>query len=45
MVLPLKSPDAPRGAQRLALYERGVRGITETVLEAVRFVPLETGKL
>jgi protein-L-isoaspartate(D-aspartate) O-methyltransferase len=45
MVLPLKSPDAPRGAQRLALYERGVRGITETALEAVRFVPLETGKL
>jgi len=45
MVLPLKSPDAPRGAQRLALYERGARGITQTVLEAVRFVPLETGKL
>ncbi|MDA1118485.1 MAG: protein-L-isoaspartate(D-aspartate) O-methyltransferase [Proteobacteria bacterium] len=45
MVLPLKSPHAPRGAQRLALYERGARGITETVLEAVRFVPLETGKL
>ena len=45
MVLPLNSPDAPRGAQRLALYERGARGITETVLEAVRFVPLETGKL
>lgn len=45
MVLPLKSPDAPRGVQRLALYERGARGITETVLEAVRFVPLETGKL
>jgi protein-L-isoaspartate O-methyltransferase len=45
MVLPLRSPGAPRGAQRLALYERGTRGITETVLEAVRFVPLETGKL
>jgi protein-L-isoaspartate(D-aspartate) O-methyltransferase len=45
MVLPLKSPHAPRGAQRLALFERGARGITETVLEAVRFVPLETGKL
>ncbi len=45
MVLPLKSPDAPRGAQRLALYERGAREVTETVLEAVRFVPLETGKL
>ena len=45
MVLPLKSPDAPHGAQRLALYERGARGITETVLEAVRFVPLETGRL
>lgn len=45
MVLPLRSADAPRGAQRLALYARGARGITETVLEAVRFVPLETGKL
>jgi protein-L-isoaspartate(D-aspartate) O-methyltransferase len=45
MVLPLKSAGAPRGAQRLALVERGARGITESVLEAVRFVPLETGKL
>jgi len=45
MVLPLRTPDAPRGAQRLALYERGTRGITETILETVRFVPLETGKL
>jgi protein-L-isoaspartate(D-aspartate) O-methyltransferase len=45
MVLPLKSPDAPRGAQRLALVERGARGVVETVLETVRFVPLETGKL
>ena len=45
MLLPLKSPDAPRGAQRLALYERSARGIAQTVLEAVRFVPLETGKL
>jgi hypothetical protein len=45
MVLPLRSADAPRGAQLLALYERGARGIIETVLEAVRFVPLETGKL
>jgi protein-L-isoaspartate(D-aspartate) O-methyltransferase len=45
MVLPLKSPGTPRGAQRLALYERRARGVTETVLEAVRFVPLETGKL
>jgi protein-L-isoaspartate(D-aspartate) O-methyltransferase len=45
MVLPMRSPGAQRGAQRLALYERGARGIIETVLEAVRFVPLETGKL
>jgi hypothetical protein len=44
MVLPLRSAAAPRDAQRLALYERSARGITETVLEAVRFVPLETGK-
>ena len=45
MVLPLRSAAAPRDAQRLALYERSARGIKETVLEAVRFVPLETGKL
>jgi protein-L-isoaspartate(D-aspartate) O-methyltransferase len=43
MVLPLRT--APQGsAQRLALYERGARGITETVLDEVLFVPLETGK-
>lgn len=42
MVLPLKS--GPRGAQRLALYERGARSITETVLDEVLFVPLQTGK-
>ena len=45
MVLPLKSSQAPRGAQQLALYERGAHGIKETVLETVRFVLLETGKL
>jgi protein-L-isoaspartate(D-aspartate) O-methyltransferase len=45
MVLPLKTRQAPRGAQQLALYERGARGIRETVLDAVHFVPLETGKL
>jgi protein-L-isoaspartate(D-aspartate) O-methyltransferase len=43
MVLPLNA--APRGAQHLALYERGARGITETVLDEVLFVPLQTGKL
>jgi len=42
MVLPLKA--GPRGAQRLALYERGARGITETELDEVLFVPLQTGK-
>ena len=44
MVLPLKA-QAARGAQRLALFERGARGITETILDEVLFVPLETGKL
>jgi protein-L-isoaspartate(D-aspartate) O-methyltransferase len=45
MVLPLKTAQAARGAQRLALFVRGARGITETILDEVLFVPLETGKL
>jgi protein-L-isoaspartate(D-aspartate) O-methyltransferase len=45
MVLPLRTAQSSRGAQRLALLERGARGITETVLDEVLFVPLETGKL
>ncbi len=45
MVLPLKTAQAARGAQRLALLERGARGIKETILDEVLFVPLETGKL
>jgi protein-L-isoaspartate(D-aspartate) O-methyltransferase len=45
MVLPLKTGRTPRAAQRLALYERAARGVTETVLDEVLFVPLETGKL
>ncbi|MGH8686430.1 MAG: protein-L-isoaspartate(D-aspartate) O-methyltransferase [Burkholderiales bacterium] len=44
MVLPLKSGQHPRGAQRLALVERGARGFTEAALDEVLFVPLETGK-
>ena len=44
MVLPLRTA-AHGGTQHLALYERGARGITETVLDEVLFVPLETGKL
>jgi protein-L-isoaspartate(D-aspartate) O-methyltransferase len=44
MVLPLKTAPTPRGTQRLALYERSARGITETMLEEVLFVPLESGK-
>jgi protein-L-isoaspartate(D-aspartate) O-methyltransferase len=44
MVLPVTEPGAARGAQRLVLVERGARGCKETVLEPVRFVPLETGK-
>jgi protein-L-isoaspartate(D-aspartate) O-methyltransferase len=45
MVLPLKTAQAARGAQRLALFARGARGIRETILDEVLFVPLETGKL
>ena len=45
MVLPLKPPQAPHGTQRLALLERKARGISETTLDEVLFVPLETGKL
>ncbi len=45
MVLPLTAAQARGGAQRLALFERGARGIKETVLDEVLFVPLETGKL
>ncbi len=44
MVLPLRSPGAGRNVQRLVLIERGTRGLTETELDPVRFVPLEMGK-
>ena len=45
MILPLKTPQAGRGTQRLVLIERGSRGYSETTMDAVRFVPLETGRL
>lgn len=45
MILPLKTPKAGRGTQQLVMIERGPRGYTETAMDAVRFVPLETGKL
>ncbi len=45
MILPLKTPQAGRGSQQLVMIERGPRGFTETTMDAVRFVPLETGKL
>lgn len=45
MILPLKTPQAGRGTQQLVLIERGPRGFTETAMDAVRFVPLETGRL
>lgn len=45
MILPLKTPQAGRGTQQLVMIERGPRGYTETTMDAVRFVPLETGKL
>jgi protein-L-isoaspartate(D-aspartate) O-methyltransferase len=40
MVLPLGSG----GAQRLVLVERNGRGLVESELDAVRFVPMEAGK-
>ncbi len=45
IILPLKTPKAGRGTQQLVLIERSPRGYTETAMDAVRFVPLETGKL
>jgi len=45
MILPLKTPQEGRGAQHLVLIERGARGYTETRLDAVRFVPLESGRI
>mgnify|MGYP001609786311 CR=1 FL=1 len=44
MILPLKAQERSVGGQRLVLIERGRRGITQTLLDPVRFVPLETGK-
>ena len=41
MVLPLAS----RGGQRLLLVERKGRGFVESELDAVRFVPMEAGKV
>ncbi len=45
MILPLKMREAGRGTQRLVLIERGPRGYSEKTMDAVRFVPLETGRL
>ena len=42
MVLPLKQ--AARDEQRLVLVERSRRGYSQTLLDAVRFVPMEAGK-
>ena len=41
MVLPLHEGTG----QRLMLYERNGRGVVESELEAVRFVPMEAGKV
>lgn len=41
MILPLRTSGP---AQRLLLVECGARGVTETELDPVRFVPLEVGK-
>jgi protein-L-isoaspartate(D-aspartate) O-methyltransferase len=40
MVLPLESG----GVQQMVLIERNGRGFLESVLDAVRFVPMEAGK-
>ena len=40
MILPLRNGET----QRLVLIERGARGLAETELEEVKFVPLGTGK-
>jgi len=42
MILPLRA--SRRDAQRLVLIERSGRGLIETELEPVRFVPMEAGK-
>lgn len=42
MIIPVRGATA--SAQRLILIERGVRGYSETALDPVRFVPLESGK-
>jgi protein-L-isoaspartate(D-aspartate) O-methyltransferase len=44
MVLPRKELGVARGLQHLVRIERGPRGDVETVLDAVRFVPLAAGK-
>jgi protein-L-isoaspartate(D-aspartate) O-methyltransferase len=44
MVLPLAQFGKCGGAQRLLLVERNGRGLVESELDAVRFVPLEAGK-
>ena len=46
MILPVRRAAAgAHDAQQLLLVERGARGFTETELDLVRFVPLETGKI
>jgi protein-L-isoaspartate(D-aspartate) O-methyltransferase len=42
MILPLRA--SQREAQRLVLIERTMRGVIESELDAVRFVPMQTGK-
>jgi protein-L-isoaspartate(D-aspartate) O-methyltransferase len=42
MILPLRATQ--REAQRLVLVERTMRGVLESELDAVRFVPMQTGK-
>ncbi len=42
MILPLRA--SHREAQRLVLIERTLRGVLESELDAVRFVPMQTGK-
>ena len=44
MVLPLHMPQDSTDAQRLILLERSGRTIIQSELDAVRFVPMTSGK-
>jgi hypothetical protein len=46
MILPVRKANAAApDAQRLLLIERNALGCSQTELDPVRFVPMETGKI